>query len=40
MTDRFSFNADQWKQKVELLADEHKSMWSAVLYGIMTTYTA
>ena len=34
MADRFSFNADQRQQLSELLAEENRSMWSAVLYGI------
>ena len=34
MADHFNFNADQREQLVELLADENRSMWSAVLYGI------
>ena len=36
MADYFRFNADQRKQLAELLADENRSMWSAVLYGIGT----
>lgn len=36
MADHFNFNADQRKQLAELLADENRSMWSAVLYGIGT----
>ena len=34
MADKFGFNADQRKQLAELLAEENRSMWSAVLYGI------
>ena len=34
MADRFNFNADQRQQLSELLAEENRSMWSAVLYGI------
>lgn len=36
MADKFGFNADQRKQLAELLAEENRSMWSAVLYGIYT----
>lgn len=36
MAEFFHFNADQRKQLAELLADENRSMWSAVLYGIGT----
>lgn len=36
MANQYSFNADQRKQLAELLADENRSMWSAVLYGIGT----
>ena len=36
MADQYNFNADQRKQLAELLADENRSMWSAVLYGIGT----
>lgn len=36
MADQYSFSADQRKQLAELLADENRSMWSAVLYGIGT----
>lgn len=36
MADKFGFNADQRKQLTELLAEENRSMWSAVLYGIYT----
>ena len=36
MADQFKFSADQRKQLAELLADENRSMWSAVLYGIYT----
>ena len=34
MADNFNFNADQRQQLSELLAEENRSMWSAVLYGI------
>ncbi len=34
MADHFNFNADQRQQLSELLAEENRSMWSAVLYGI------
>lgn len=34
MADHFNFNADQRAQLAELLADENRSMWSTVLYGI------
>ena len=34
MADHFNFTADQRKQLSELLAEENRSMWSAVLYGI------
>ena len=36
MANQFNFNADQRAQLAELLADENRSMWSAVLYGIGT----
>lgn len=36
MVDQYNFSADQRKQLAELLADENRSMWSAVLYGIGT----
>ncbi len=36
MADQYHFSADQRKQLAELLADENRSMWSAVLYGIGT----
>ena len=36
MADQYHFSADQRKQLAELLADEKRSMWSAVLYGIGT----
>lgn len=36
MADQYAFNADQRKQLAELLAEENRSMWSAVLYGIGT----
>ena len=34
MADHFNFTADQRQQLSELLAEENRSMWSAVLYGI------
>ena len=34
MANHFNFNADQRQQLSELLAEENRSMWSAVLYGI------
>ena len=34
MADQYGFNADQRSQLAELLSDENRSMWSAVLYGI------
>ena len=34
MADQFNFTADQWQQLSELLAEENRSLWSAVLYGI------
>ena len=34
MADHFNFTADQRQQFSELLAEENRSMWSAVLYGI------
>ena len=34
MADRYAFTADQRQQLAELLAEENRSMWSAVLYGI------
>ena len=34
MADHFNFNADQRQQLSELLAEENRSRWSAVLYGI------
>ena len=34
MADQFNFNADQRQQLSELLAEENRSMWSAVLYGV------
>ena len=36
MADQYNFSTDQREQLVELLADENRSMWSAVLYGIYT----
>ena len=34
MANHFNFNADQRQQLSELLVEENRSMWSAVLYGI------
>ena len=34
MADRYAFTADQRQQLAELLAEENRSMWSSVLYGI------
>lgn len=34
MADHFNFTADQRQQLSELLAEENRGMWSAVLYGI------
>ena len=34
MADRYAFTAAQRQQLAELLAEENRSMWSAVLYGI------
>ena len=34
MAEHFNFTADQRQQLSELLAEENRSMWSAVLYGI------
>ena len=34
MADAYSFTADQRAQLAELLAEENRSMWSSVLYGI------
>ena len=34
MADNFNFTADQRKQLSELLAEENRRLWSAVLYGI------
>ena len=34
MAEQFDFTADQRQQLSELLAEENRSMWSAVLYGI------
>lgn len=36
MANQYNFNADQREQLAELLAEENRSMWSAVLYGIYT----
>ena len=34
MADQYAFTVDQRQQLTELLAEENRSMWSAVLYGI------
>ena len=34
MADRYGFNVEQRQQLTELLAEENRSMWSSVLYGI------
>ena len=34
MADQYAFTVDQRQQLTELLAEENKNMWSAVLYGI------
>ena len=36
MADFYNFTSDQREQLAELLAEENRSMWSAVLYGIGT----
>ena len=36
MANQYGFNDDQREQLAELLAEENRSMWSAVLYGIYT----
>ena len=36
MADIYNFTADQRRQLVELLAEENRSIWTAVLYGIGT----
>lgn len=36
MANQYNFNADQREQLAELLVEENRSMWSAVLYGIYT----
>ena len=36
MADIYNFTADQRRQLAELLAEENRSIWSAVLYGIGT----
>ena len=36
MANQYNFNADQREQLAELLAEENRSMWSAVLYGVYT----
>lgn len=37
MANQYNFSTDQRKQLAELLAEENRSMWSAVLYGIGTS---
>ena len=39
MATQFGFNADQKKQLNELLSEDNKSLWAAVLYGISTSDT-
>jgi len=39
MAAQFGFNSDQKKQLNELLSEDNKSLWSAVLYGISTSDT-
>lgn len=39
MTQQFGFNSDQKKQLNELLSEDNKSLWAAVLYGISTNDT-
>ena len=34
MADEYGFDADQREQLAELLAEENRSLWSSVLYGI------
>lgn len=36
MAEQYGFNEEQKKQLAELLAEENRSLWSAVLYGIYT----
>lgn len=36
MADTYSFNASQRQQLAELLSDEYRDLWNAVLYGIGT----
>lgn len=36
MADTYNFTADQQRQLAELLAEENRSIWSTVLYGIGT----
>ncbi len=36
MANQYGFNEDQREQLAELLAEENRSMWSSVLYGIYT----
>ena len=36
MADIYGFNAEQRRQLAELLSDEYREMWNAVLYGIGT----
>ena len=39
MAAQFGFNSDQKKQLNELLSEDNKSLWAAVLYGISTSDT-
>lgn len=39
MAQQFGFNSDQKKQLNELLSEDNKSLWAAVLYGISTNDT-
>lgn len=39
MAAQFGFNSDQKKQLNELLSEDNKSLWAAVLYGIITSDT-
>jgi hypothetical protein len=39
MATQFGFNADQKQQLNELLSEDNKSLWAAMLYGISTSDT-
>ena len=39
MAAQFGFNSDQKKQLNEFLSEDNKSLWAAVLYGIITSDT-